>query len=188
MQVNVETLKAMKKQGFTLIVIQAIIAVLLILLPNLLPNGIIDVIGIITAVFGGIYLYTITKRPKEFTTWKSYIFPAVLILAGLFIFIYTQKTWIIIAWIIGFTSIVRGVGTFFLQSSPVKNPRYRIFGIISIVIGVIMIILASRLNTFISYYIAAMLIYHVITDLIIYMDLGKFIDSAGDSEVITITK
>ncbi len=188
MQVNVETLKAMRKQGLNLIIIQGIIAVLLVLLPNILPNGFIDFIGILIMIVGGVLLYTTINKPKEFTTWKSFIFPIVMICAGLFVFIYTQKTWTIIAWVVGVAIILKGIGTIFLKDSPVQKPRYKIFGIISVVIGFSMIVLANKFGTFLSYYIAIILIYHVVTDILIYLDLGKFIDSAGDSEFITITR
>ncbi len=188
MQVKVETLKAMKKQGLNIIVIQAIAAVLILILPNFLPNGFIKIVGILAIIFGAALFYLTMKKPKDLTSWKSYLMPIIIIAVGLFVFIYTGMTLTIIAWAIGAVAILKGIGTVFLNESPVQNPRYKIFGLVSIVIGLSIILLADNIGVYFSYYIAAILIYHVIIDFIIYRDLEKFIDAAGSSDSIEITR
>ncbi len=188
MQISVEALKAMKKQGLNLIVIQAIAAVLIVILPNVLPNGFIKIVGVLAILLGSGLFYLVSRKPKEFRSFKSYIMPIIIIGVGLFVFIYTGMTIKIIAWAIGAVAVLKGIGTVFLNESPVENPRYKIYGIISIVIGISIILLANNIGAYFSYYIAAILIYHVIIDFIIYKDLEKFIEAAGNSDTITITK
>ncbi len=128
------------------------------------------------------------KKPNEFVTWKSYVLPVAIVAIGLYVFIQTEETIRFIAIAIGLATILKGIGTIFLKDSPVQNPRYKIFGVISIVIGVSIIILSEDIGALFSYYIAAILVYHAIIDFLIYLDLGKFIDSAGSSDTITITR
>lgn len=188
MQVNIETLKAMKNSGRNLIIIQLIASIVLFLLPNLLPNSIFKIIGFVAIAIGAFLIYTTIKKPKELTSWKSYILPVVMVLVGLFVFIQTQEALQLVALAIGLATIVKGIGTVFLKDTPVQNPRYKIFGIISICIGISVIIFSNNIGAFLSYYIGAILLYHAIVDILLYIDLGKVINSAGNSETITITK
>ncbi len=188
MQVNVETLKAMKKQGLNMIIIQAIACAVLILLPNLLAGGVIKFIGVVALILGAVIIFITIKKPSEFVTWKSYILPIAICGLGIFMIFRTDATVQIIAIAIGIAAILKGIGTIFLKESPVQNPRYKIFGIISIAIGISIIVLSNSIDEIFSYYIAAILLYQVIVDLLIYLDLDKFIKAAGDSEVITINR
>ncbi len=188
MQVSVEKLKAMRKSGLNIIIIQIIASVALFLLPNLLPNLTLDFIGIISIIFGAILIFITVKKPNEFVTWKSYILPVVIIGIGLFVLIYTNATLTILAWAIGTATIVKGIGTIFLKETPVQNPKFKIFGLINIAIGISIIVLANNIGEVFSYYVALILIYQTIVDLLIYADLGKIIESAGSSETVTITR
>lgn len=188
MQVNVETLRAMKKQGMNMIIIQLIACLVLVLLPNLLPNGFIKFVGLVGIILGVIMILITIKKPNEFVTWKSYLLPICIVGLGLFIFIKTDTTIQIIAIAIGVGAILKGLGTIFLKNSPVENPRYKVFGIISVCIGISIILLSDGIDAIFSYYIAAILLYQAIVDILIYLDLDKFIKSAGDSDTITITR
>lgn len=187
MQINIETLKAMRKSGLLLILVQIAAGVALIVLPNILPNGFIKFIGIVCVILGGVLVYINMKRPKEYSTWQSYLFPVILIGLGIFVFFYTNATFKIIAIAMGIAIILKGIGTIFLKDSPVTTTkRYKIFGVISICIGVSVIILSNYVQEFLSYYLAAILFYHAVVDVLIYLDLLKIIDSAEDSNTIDI--
>lgn len=189
MEFNVENLKAIKKSGFTMALIQLIIGILFIFIPWVLPSSVMVIISVLTIIVGILCICIIMYRPKELVSWKSFVMPVVIIGIGVFILLNPTTTITIIAWAFAAATILKGIGTLFFNDLPVNRKKYRVFGIVSIVIGIVIIILAqdaANIQKLISYVIGIDLIFHAVVDFMINHDLGKIIKSAGDSEVVTI--
>lgn len=191
MEFNVENLKAIKKSGFTMALIQLIIGILFIFIPWILPSSIMVIISVLSIIVGILCICILMYRPKELISWKSFVMPVLAIGIGIFILLNQDTTITIIAWAFAAATILKGIGTLFFNDLPVDAKKYRYFGIVSIIFGIVIIILAqdaANIQKIISYVIGIDLIFHAVVDFMINHDLGKIIKSAGDSEVVTIEK
>lgn len=188
MNVNVAGLKALKKTGLITALIELLAGIVFILLPKLLPHGILIAVGVIAMIIGVLLGVIVMMQPKVYTSWKSFILPVLITALGLFILVQPTTTITIIGLGLGIATILKGIGNLLPSDVPIERKKYIIFGIISIIIGIVIIMLSlnGTIEAIFSYVIGADLIFNAIVDLLINRDIGKIIKSAGNDENIFV--
>ncbi len=170
---NADILNKMKNKGYKIGIIEIIFGAILFLLPNLLPGIIMLTMGIIFSLIAVIYIAILIKSPKEITKFYSYILPGCLLLLGIYTMIYPINVVSIIAWIFGIGTVIKGVATLLSINSPIKSNGYKLAGLFSVIIGVVIIMASSNVGELFSYYIGFSLAFNGILDLWHAHDIGK---------------
>ncbi len=160
---NINILNELKKNILKIGIMEVVLGLVLFLLPSLLPGMIMIAMGIIFVLIGVINIILIRKQPEA--KIYSYFLPVVLIVLGGYTIINPSNVVTIIAWIIGAGTIVKGVFMIMSKDMPTNSQGYKIAGIASIIMGIIIILLASSAGTLFSYYMGAIVVFHGGVDL-----------------------
>ncbi len=168
---NINILNELKKNILKIGIMEVVFGLVMFLLPSLLPGMIMIAMGTIFVLIGVINIVLIRKQPEA--KIYSYILPAVLLLLGGYTIINPSNVVTIIAWIIGAGTIVKGAFMILSKDMPTNSQGYKIAGIASLVMGIIIILLASNAGTLFSYYIGAIVVFHGAVDLWRAYELNK---------------
>lgn len=180
---GIEDLKSLKKTELSMSIVQIVAGIVFMLLPGLLPNGVVKAVAIIAIVVGGIMLGFMFTRPKELNTWKSYTLPVVIIAIGFYTFIQTEQTIQIISYGVGIVTILKGIGDLLNTTSPIEKNKRIALGVVSIILGIIIIVLSGdsrNINLMFSYYIGIDLIIQGCMGLYVYSQINKAIENLSN--------
>ncbi len=179
-----EHILKMKSSSFKIGIVETLAGLVLFLLPQLLPGIIMLTMGIIFTVVAGIYLLILVRRPKEITQYHSYILPIGLLLLGIYTIINPNNVVSIIAWIFGAGTIIKGIFTLLSIGSPLRTNGYKLAGLFSIIVGIIIIYVSGSAGELFSYFIGFSLFFNGILDIFSARDLGKIVKISGTDDYV----